>query len=153
MGAVVEYPTLPGVHRGTLVGDRENTGSRSEISGLHRHLAVPHVRRLLAVSLWWLQVLLLVLLLGMLRWLLRRLVMGVEPVHALQLSGSVDDEFDAVGSFVVDAAPADWFREVVEHRPRRPREVAQVAVLAVMDAQRRRGRGRDRQRHRRPRRT
>lgn len=42
------------------------------------------------MSLWWLQMLLLMLL-GMLRWLLLWLVVGIEPVHALELSGSVDD--------------------------------------------------------------
>lgn len=53
-----------------------------------------------------------------------------EAVNALQLSGVLEDGIDPIGAFVVDATAAYRLREIVDHRPRPTRQVAQVAVGA-----------------------
>lgn len=50
---------------------------------------------------------------------------------ALHLPRRLDDELDAVGALVVHAAAAHRLAEVLQHGPRRARQVAQVAVLAL----------------------
>ena len=56
---------------------------------------------------------------------------GWKAVRSFHLSGGLDDMVDSIQAFVVDASTADWFGEVVEHRPGSPRQVAQVAMLTV----------------------
>lgn len=55
----------------------------------------------------------------------------LEAVRALHLARRVEHDLDAVGALVVDAAAAHGLREVVQHRPRHARQVAQVAVLPL----------------------
>lgn len=67
-----------------------------------------------------------------LRLLLRLLCATLlEAVSALHLPSGVEHELDPIGAFIVDAPAAHRFREVVQHRPRRARQVAQIAVLPL----------------------
>lgn len=54
----------------------------------------------------------------------------LEAVRPLQVSGRLDDELDAIGAFVVDAAPAHRLREVPDHGPWHAGQVAQVTRLS-----------------------
>ena len=55
----------------------------------------------------------------------------LEVMHAPQLPPGIDGQLDTVGTLVVHAAAAHWLAEVLQHRPRRARQVAQVALLPV----------------------
>ena len=55
----------------------------------------------------------------------------LEVVHATQLPPGVNGQLDAIGTLVVHAATAHRLAEVLQHRPRRARQVAQVALLTV----------------------
>lgn len=55
----------------------------------------------------------------------------LEAVGALHVPGALEDHLDAVGALIVDAAAAHRLGELVQHGPRHPRQVAQVAVLPL----------------------
>lgn len=52
----------------------------------------------------------------------------LEAVCLLQLLGRLEDEVDAVGALVIHAAAAHRLREVHDHRPWHPGQVAQIAL-------------------------
>ena len=55
----------------------------------------------------------------------------LEVMHATQLPPGVNGQLDTVGTLVVHTATAHRLAEVLQHRPRRARQVAQVALLPV----------------------
>lgn len=55
----------------------------------------------------------------------------LEAVRLLELLGRFEDEVDAVGALVVDAAATHRLRKVHYHRPGHPRQVAQVTLRSL----------------------
>lgn len=56
----------------------------------------------------------------------------LEAMSPFQLPGTVEHYLDAIRALVVDASSAHCLRELVQHRPRHARQVAQVAVLPLL---------------------
>ena len=75
---------------------------------------------------------LLLLLLLLLRRRRDRIGVGSGRSAAFHLSCGFDDQFDAIGTFVIDASAAHRLAEILQHGPRRPWQIAKVTMLPLV---------------------